>query len=75
METPSNADFCGIPAQSSPFPQVRVFVEWIAELFERCPLLTNQEDVIGRWHSSASATLRPNSRPEQSQECMPEIIA
>jgi LysR family transcriptional regulator for bpeEF and oprC len=56
-------------------PQVRVFVEWIAELFERCPLLTNQEDVTGSWHSSASATLRPNSRPEQIQECMPKIMA
>jgi LysR family transcriptional regulator for bpeEF and oprC len=25
-------------------PKVRVFVDWAAELFERCPLLSGQED-------------------------------
>lgn len=29
-------------------PKVRVFVDWIAELFERCPLLSGQEDVEGK---------------------------
>lgn len=29
-------------------PKVRVFVDWVAELFERCPLLSGQESVAAR---------------------------
>lgn len=29
-------------------PKVRVFVDWMAELFERCPLLSGQEDAEDR---------------------------
>jgi LysR family transcriptional regulator, regulator for bpeEF and oprC len=29
-------------------PKVRVFVDWAAELFERCPLLSGQEDAEQR---------------------------
>jgi LysR family transcriptional regulator, regulator for bpeEF and oprC len=55
--------------------QVRAFVDWITELFERCPLLTYQKDGIGALRSSGSATSRPNSHSEKDQEHVPGITA
>jgi LysR family transcriptional regulator for bpeEF and oprC len=39
-------------------PPVRAFVDWIAELFERCPLLIKREDSDARRQPSTDTTMR-----------------
>jgi LysR family transcriptional regulator for bpeEF and oprC len=46
--------------------KVRVFVDWAAELFERCPLLSGQEDIEGRClpTSTPASTVVKRGTPE-----------
>jgi LysR family transcriptional regulator, regulator for bpeEF and oprC len=44
-------------------PKVRVFVDWVAELFERCPLLSGQEDAEKRCAPTV-ATAKPAARKQ-----------
>lgn len=48
-------------------PKVRVFVDWVAELFERCPLLSGQEDAEKRCAPTV-ATARSVSRGHSDAE-------
>lgn len=46
-------------------PKVRVFVDWIAEMFGRCPLLSGQEDAEKRCAPTvATVSAQPLRRAE-----------
>jgi LysR family transcriptional regulator for bpeEF and oprC len=47
-------------------PKVRVFVDWVAELFERCPLLQGQKEAEERClpTSTASPMIVRHGTPE-----------
>jgi LysR family transcriptional regulator for bpeEF and oprC len=55
-------------------PKVRVFVDWVAEMFERCPLLQGQEDSEGKCMPTVAPTPAHVPRAVPELTSAPEVV-